>query len=138
MTQTAHLDFDNNESTDQTMTVQGTEVMDTAVGRLTVWRCVEEHMASDGTRYIATYWFAPQLGMPVKTTATLTSVWHSPPFGMPSLATGTPTTMPTRLDDLKAVVTTIESEITKTNVPLEPLPPASSPRLIQWLIPGAG
>ena len=51
---------------------QGSEVADTVLGKLTVWRCAQEEADSDGTRSTTTLWFAPQLGMPVRTSGTTT------------------------------------------------------------------
>ncbi len=90
--QSSHLDFDNGESRDETTTVTGSEIVDTALGRLTVWRCTQDEADSDGTKTTTTLWFAPQLGMPVKTSGTTTN-----PDGM---------------------VMTLTTEITKTSVPL--------------------
>lgn len=92
LNQSSHLDFDNGESRDESTTVQGSEVVDTALGRLTVWRCTQEETDSDGTRNITTLWFAPQLGMPVRTSGTTTK-----PDGR---------------------VMTLSTEITRTTVPL--------------------
>lgn len=90
--QASHLDFDDGEHRDETTTVQGSEVVETALGRLTVWRCVQDQTDSDGTHSITTLWFAPQLGMPVRTAGTTTL-----PDGM---------------------VMTLDTDLTKTTVPL--------------------
>ncbi len=105
-TQSVHLDFDDNQGRDETMTVQGSEVVDTALGRFTVWRCVHDQINSDGTKYHETLWFAPQLGMPVKSTQTLTITKRVP---NPLLGH----------DEVVTSVATAENEITKTNVPLD-------------------
>ena len=116
MTQTVRLDFDDNEYTDETMTVQGSEVVDTALGRLTVWRCVEGHTNSDGVKVSRTSWFAPQLGMPVKTLETLTTTQALPAMvTLPSLLIPAPL----RPGDPLTMVSMVETEITKTNVPLD-------------------
>lgn len=39
--QSFHLDFDDSESRDETTAVQGSEVVDTALGRVTAWRCTQ-------------------------------------------------------------------------------------------------
>lgn len=116
LTQAVRLDFDDNERTDETMTVQGSEVVDTALGRFTAWRCVESHTTSNGGRASRTSWFAPQLGMPVKTTETLTITQALPP-----METLPPALMPAtfRPGDPVTMVMTMETEITKTNVPLD-------------------
>ena len=88
--QSSHLDFDDGESHDETTTVQGSEVVDTVLGRLTVWRCTQDEADADGTRSKTTLWFAPQLGMPVRTSGTITN-----PDGM---------------------VLTLTTELTKTSV----------------------
>ena len=90
--QSVHVDFDDGESRDETTTVQGSEVADTAAGKLTVWRCAQEQTDSDGTRSTTTLWFAPQLGMPVRTSGTTTL-----PSGM---------------------VMTLNTDLVKTTVPL--------------------
>ena len=90
--QSVHLDFDDGESRDETLTVQGSEVADTVLGRLTVWRCTQDEADSDGTKTATTLWFAPQLGMPVRTSGTTTN-----PDGM---------------------VLTLTTELAKTSVPL--------------------
>jgi len=71
-TQSVHVDFDDGEHRDETTTVQGSEVVDTLLGKFTVWRCVQEQTDSDGSHSTTTLWFAPQLGMPVRTTETNT------------------------------------------------------------------
>jgi len=90
--QSVHVDFDDGESRDETTTVQGSEMADTVLGKLTVWRCVQEQTDSDGTRSTTTLWFAPQLGMPVRTSGT--------------------TTLPS------GRVMTLNTDLTKTTVPL--------------------
>lgn len=92
LTQKSHIDFNDGESRDEITTVQGSEVVDTALGRLTVWRCTQDETDSDGTRSTTTAWFAPQIGMPVKTLVTSTL-----PDGM---------------------VMTLNADLTKTTVPL--------------------
>ena len=54
---------------------QGSEVADTVLGKLTVWHCTQDETDSDGTRSTTTHWFAPQLGMPVRTSGTTTMPW---------------------------------------------------------------
>ena|GEM_PF-2700262 len=116
MTQDVRLDFDDNERTDETMTVQGSEVVDTALGRFNAWKCVEEHTNSNGVRASRTSWFAPQLGMPVKTLETLTTTQALPAMvTLPSLLIPAPL----RPGDPLTMVSTVETEITKTNVPLD-------------------
>lgn len=90
LNQFSHLDFDDGESRDETTAVQGSEVVNTVVGSLTVWRCTQDETDSDGTKTATTLWFAPQLGMPVRTTGT--------------------TTMP------DGMVMTLTTELTKTSV----------------------
>lgn len=90
--QNSHLGFDDGESRDEVTTVQGSEVVDTALGRFTVWRCTQDETDSDGTHSMTTLWFAPDLGMLVKTSGTFTE-----PDGM---------------------VMTLTTDITKTTVPL--------------------
>ncbi len=70
LSQSSHLDFDNGDSKNETTTVQGSEVVDTALGKISVWRCVQDETESDGTHSTMTLWFAPQIGMPVKTVGT--------------------------------------------------------------------
>ena len=72
LTQKSHLDFSDGESRDETTTVQGSEVVDIALGKFTAWRCTQNETDSDGTRSTTTAWFAPGLGMPVKTLVTST------------------------------------------------------------------
>lgn len=72
LSQVSHLDFDDGEHRDETTTVRGSEVVDTALGKMTVWRCVQEQTDSDGSHGTTTLWFAPQLGMPVRTSETNT------------------------------------------------------------------
>ena len=116
LTQAVRLDFDDNESTDETMTVQGPEVVDTALGRFTVWRCVEGQTYSNGIKASRTFWFAPQLGMPVKILETLTATRALPTTEtLPSLLA--PAFL--RPGDPITMVLTMETEITKTNVPLD-------------------
>jgi len=116
MTQATRLDFDDNENTDEAMTVQGPEVVDTALGRFTVWRYVEGQTYSNGIKARRTSWFAPQLGMPVKILETLTATRALPttgtllsPLTLTFVRPGDPITM----------VLTMETEITKTNVSLD-------------------
>ena len=120
MTQDVRLDFDDNERTDETMTVQGSEVVDTALGRFNAWKCVEEHTNSNGVRASRTSWFAPQLGMPVKTTETVTITRAPPPMKTLSAALMS-ALMPATFKpgDPVTMVMTVETEITKTNVPLD-------------------
>ena len=92
LNQSSHLDFDNGESHDETTTVVGTEVVDTVLGRLTVWRCTQNETDSDGSHSKTTLWFTPQLGMPVRISGTTT------------MADGT--------------VLTLTTELTKTSVSL--------------------
>lgn len=91
-TQTVHLDFDNGEHKDETTTVSGSEVVDTALGKFSVWRCVQDEKDSDGSQSTTLLWFAPQLGMPVKTEGT---------FHLPD-----------------GTVMTLNTDLTKTSVPL--------------------
>lgn len=92
LTQASHLDFSDGEHRDVTATVQGSEVVDTALGKFTVWRCVEDQTDSNGSHSTTIVWFAPQLGMSVKTIGTFTQ-----PDGM---------------------VSTLNTDLTKTTVPL--------------------
>ena len=92
LTQKSHLDFGDGESRDEITTVQGSEVVETALGKFTVWRCTQDETDSDGTKTATALWFAPQLGIPVKTSGT------------------------TRTPD--GMVMTLTTELTKTSIPL--------------------